>query len=60
MNIEVKLKNLPYCDGCPCLLVSQIDQKALCLFSQLHIMRELECGVISHIRPTKCIEENGE
>ena len=58
MNLQIKLKDPKYCDGCPCLNYEFDD-------CNIQEMPDLETTVIKgnhfrRIRPQKCRLENGD
>lgn len=57
MKIEVKLVNPKYCEGCPFLRINS-GFYYYCHYCDYKI-RNPEF-VDSHVRPKKCIKENGE
>ena len=55
MNLKINLKDPKYCDGCPC------EYDGGCAY--MNDIGYLEMAKDKHhyyIRPTRCIEENGE
>jgi hypothetical protein len=58
MNIKIDLARKDRCDGCPCEH-SDTEEPAECSLGYWDEGGEYD-KYFNHIRPTKCIEENGE
>lgn len=57
-NIELKLENKLYCDGCPCLVEQSQSLRSFCNY--YGIARDFSFKTRAYERFEKCIENNGE
>ena len=59
MNLEIKLADPKYCNGCPCIKGRRLEIRTCDC-----IKKELKCEYapmeIKYIRPAICIKTNGE
>jgi len=60
MNIEIKLKNPKYCDGCQCICFGGLFRGHWCSYFDIKLnFKPISWTKGYLIRPKKCIKENG-
>jgi len=61
MNLEIKLSDPKYCNGCPCQYWYEYAHTNKCSLYGVLISKDSDDGILENvIRPEICIKTNGE